>query len=272
MATTMQALKHILKRTPLYDLLGWAQYKRQDIEKKKLTIEAVSEWSAHDQRMLGFYRRFVGPGDLCFDVGANIGVIAKVLLRLGATVVAVEPQDQCVGILRAVYGNNPSFHLVQKALGQVEGQAEMRINDDASNISSLSEEWIQAVKSSGRFAGYAWDQRQVVQMTTLDNLIDEYSVPAFIKIDVEGYEYQVVRGLTQPVGTLSLEFTPEFIEPTFRCIDYLSSLGNIQLNYTIDPGRLVLSEWVSPEQMIEILSRYPQGYEPHGDLYVRFMN
>jgi hypothetical protein len=70
-------------------------------------------------------------------------------------------------------------------------------------------------------------------MTTLDKLIEQFGIPSFIKIDVEGFEYEVIKGLSKPVKALSLEFTPEIIESTYKCINYLQQLGKINLNYSV---------------------------------------
>src|SRR6186997_2056305 len=79
------------------------------------------------QRMMGFYRAFVQPGDLCFDVGAHVGSRTRVFLALGARVVAIEPQPDFMKLLRRWYGANPNVTLIDDALGAASGQAEMRI-------------------------------------------------------------------------------------------------------------------------------------------------
>ena len=219
--------------------------------------------------MLKLYSQFVAPGDLCFDVGANVGNRVENFLRLGATVVAVEPQIACVDAMRIKLGNHPRLTIVQKVLGAQPGQAEIMISE-ASVISSLSPEWIEAVKNSGRFAAYNWDQKQTVQMTTLDALIDEYGTPAFVKIDVEGFEQQVVQGLSRPVKAMSLEFTPEFLQSTFGCIEHLQELGPICLNYSLGESmQLQLDEWVTPAKMLEILGGFQGDISLFGDVYVK---
>jgi hypothetical protein len=160
--------------------------------------------------------------------------------------------------------------VVQKALGESEGEAEIMISN-ASTISSLSQEWVEAVQKSGRFGEYRWEARQPVQLTTLDRLIEQYGAPAFIKIDVEGFEYQVVQGLSRPVKALSLEFTPELLESAFKCIDHLQSLGEICLNYSLGESMSLASEeWMSPPEMKSRLSGFGDDHRLFGDVYVRF--
>lgn len=260
----MVFIKNAIKRSCLYRVIQHA---------RMLSRLSIAQWTKRGRRMLRFYSQFIKPGDLCFDIGANVGIVTKMFLKLGAAkVLAVEPQAQIMDNLRIVYGRNQRVTLLQKALGEAEDQAEMMICSSAPAITSLSNEWIDSVKASGRFSNYTWDKKQIVQVTTLDKLIEQHGVPSFVKIDVEGYEYQVIQGLTKPVHTLSLEFTPEFIESTLQCVEYLSTLGNIRFNYTLaEPSMLELCAWVTAEQMIQILLGYPKDYKPHGDLYARFI-
>ena len=231
----------------------------------------AKQWTTHDQEMLEFYSQFMSAGDVCFDVGANIGNRTKIFLKLGAKVVAVEPQKECLRVIRAVYGRNKCLTVIQKVLGASEGEAELMISS-ANTISSLSYDWIEAVKRSGRFDDYSWEKKQIVNMTTLDSLIATYGIPSFIKIDVEGFEYQVIQGLSQPIRTISLEFTPEFIESIFKCIDYLQSIGNIRLNYSIgENSQLALDKWVNSQEMKKILTSYKDDSTLFGDVYAQFV-
>jgi len=220
--------------------------------------------------MLTFYGQFIAPHDLCFDVGANRGSRTKVFLNLGATVVAVEPQIQCALMLEKYYGSNKALTIMQKALGHQEGQAEMMLST-ANPISSLSSPWIQAVKDSGRFAHHTWNKKQPVQITTLDNLISLHGLPSFIKIDVEGYEYEVLQGLSQPVKALSLEFIPEFLRDTRQSIAHLQTLGNPTFNFALgETMQLVLDHWITAPEIIARLSDFEKIPGLSGDLYARF--
>lgn len=219
--------------------------------------------------MFRLYSQFINKGDLCFDVGANIGNRTEIFLKIGASVVAVEPQDICMQQLRKKYGANNRVMLVHTALGDKDGEAEMVLSD-ASTISSLSKEWINAVKTSGRFSGHRWDKSVIVPVTTLDKLITDYGKPVFCKIDVEGFEFQVLKGLSQPIKIISFEFTPEFIDSTLNSIKHLSTIETVQFNYSIGESmRLTLSKWVGPEEICEMLESI-QDKTFFGDIYARF--
>lgn len=222
----------------------------------------------HKQEMEKFYSQFINKGDLCFDVGANLGSRVEIFLKLGANVIAIEPQDMCAKKLTKKYKNNNRVVVVQKALGEKEGEAEIMISN-ASTISSLSKEWINSVKTSGRFSHYKWDKSVVVAVTTLDKLIEECGKPVFCKIDVEGFEFEVLKGLHKAVNTISFEFTPEFIEPAINSIKHLSDIGKYQLNYSIgEVMRLTLPRWVEYEEMRTILAEL-QTKNIWGDVYAR---
>jgi FkbM family methyltransferase len=215
------------------------------------------ERNLHTRIMSSFYSSFVKKGDLCFDVGANVGQRTEVFRRLGATVVAVEPQDVCVKQLMKKYKKRSRVKIVPKALGDKEGETEMFLSN-AHTISSLSKGWIDSVKASGRFAEYTWNKEVIVPVTTLDKLIEEHGQPAFCKIDVEGFEFEVLKGLSQPMKVVSIEFTPEFIDSTVNSINRLSSLGMIWFNYSVGESMVLsLGKWVKADEMCDILGTLP---------------
>jgi FkbM family methyltransferase len=235
-------------------------------------LNAVN-WTPHDQQWLNFYTKFISPGDICFDIGANIGAKSKILLRAGAKVIAVEPQDECVRIpkiLKLLYRRR--FDIVHMACGAEEAEAEMLICN-ASTLSSLSREWICAVINSGRFASFSWKKKKLIKMTTLDRLICKYGLPNFIKVDTEGFEYEVIRGLSQPVKLISLEFTPEYLAPIIKSIQHLQSFGEIRYNFAIaEVPKLVLGEWVTAEKIINILKNFSGNKKIYGDVYFQFIH
>jgi FkbM family methyltransferase len=225
-------------------------------------------WSGEDQGRLDFYSQFAGPGSLVFDVGANVGNRSKVFIKLGAKVIGVEPQTFCANFLARVFGNEPNFQLVQKALGAAPGESEIMLSK-TTTLSTMSKEWVDAVKATNRFEKATWEQTQTVEVETLDRLIAQYGRPDFVKVDVEGFEEQVVLGLSQSVGVLSLETTPEFLSKTFRCIDRCLSIGpcEFQVSYG-ETMQFKLPDWVSADDIRSELLTMKNG--DFGDLYIRF--
>lgn len=218
------------------------------------------------RRMLQLYSAFVKPGDLCFDIGANVGTRTQLFLELGARVVAVEPQMVCLRKLQRHYGSDSRVILVPQALGRQPGEAEMLVSD-AHTISSMSRDWINRVEASGRFGSHRWTSRVSVPVTTLDALIEEHGVPAFCKIDVEGYEAEVVAGLSRALPCVSFEFTPEVMETAYACVDRLGELGTTAFNYSLgETMELALPHWVDRVEMAETLRRLEES-STFGDVY-----
>ena len=218
-------------------------------------------------RVAALYEQFVSPGSLAFDVGANMGDRTAVLVELGARVVAVEPQADCAAALRERFGE--AVIVEQAAVGSVVGQAELHVAS-AHTISSLNPVWVERVQASGRFSEYRWDETVGVPVTTLDALIERHGVPDFVKVDVEGYELEVVRGLSRAVPVLSLEFDFELMEHRLKAVDRLAVLGMDAFNFS--PGEtleLALEEWVGPDAIKAYLERTPRDVLFFGDVYAR---
>jgi FkbM family methyltransferase len=135
--------------------------------------------AARRRQLAVFYRNFLARGDLCFDVGANLGDRTEAFLATGANLVAIEPQAACFAELQRTYGNNSRVWLIDAALGDTEGIAEISICDKAPTISTMSERW----RTTGRFANdYKWSTRQPVRVTTLDTLIDRCGLRASARL------------------------------------------------------------------------------------------
>lgn len=224
------------------------------------------------RRRVAFYRGFVDRGDLCFDVGANVGDRIELFLAIPARVVAVEPQAACYPVLEERFGRNSGFTLVRAALGATPGRGELLAADDrdVSVLATLSRDWADRVRESGRFASRRWDRSENVDVTTLDALVELYGVPAFCKIDVEGYEPEVLAGLSTPIPTLSFEFTPERFEAIEACVARLGELGDYEFEYSLGESLVLASgRWLSPAGIIEELSVFRDNAVTFGDVYAR---
>jgi FkbM family methyltransferase len=216
-----------------------------------------------------FYAQFVRPGDLCFDIGAHVGNRARALSRVGARVVALEPQPQCMSLLRRWYGHHPDIELVEQAVGSAVGTRTLFVSERTPTVTTLSRDWIGAVGATPGFSGVRWDRGIPVGVTTLDELIARYGEPVFCKIDVEGAELDVLRGLSRPLEVLSFEYIPAAIDIAVGCVGRLGELGHYEYNWVVgELPRLRSSVWLGPAQAVDLLRRIPVR-ERSGDVYAR---
>src|SRR5262245_6894968 len=175
--------------------------------------------------MDGLYRRFLRPGDLAFDVGAHVGDRVAAFRRLGARVVAVEPQPALARTLKLLYGRDRAVALEALAVGRAPGAIELKVNVANPTVSTASDAFIKAADGAPGWQGQHWTKSVRVDVTTLDALIERHGPPSFIKLDVEGFEVEALHGLTRPVPALSFEFTTIQRELAREGIERCAALG-----------------------------------------------
>jgi len=214
-----------------------------------------------------FYRQFVRPGDLVFDIGAHVGNRLRVLRQLGARCVAVEPQPLFADFLERFYGRDEQVVLVREAIGSQVGEATLHISRRTPTVTTLSAGWMAAVQQADSFADVRWEESVNVPVTTLDALIARYGLPDFCKIDVEGSELAVLEGLSIPLPLLSFEYIPATQQMALACIDRLQALGDYRYNWSVGEEQRLASEvWLGAAK----ITAWLQGAginEKSGDLY-----
>ena len=225
----------------------------------------------HQRALTQIYAPFIRPGDLCFDVGAHLGDRLRAWSRLGARVVALEPHPDMMHWLRRWYGQKKNIVLLEQAVSAHAGTATLWISRLTPSISTISQEWLTAVRHNPRFARARWDEQKSVPVTTLDVLIEKYSKPAFCKIDVEGAELDVLQGLSQPLPALSFEYIPAVIGTALGCIERLRQLGIYEYNWRVSEFPWLRSPvWLPPQEMAAQLRHMPPDSNS-GDVYARLI-
>ncbi len=229
------------------------------------------------QSLIQFFSAFVQPDDIVFDVGTNLGDFTDAFLALSATVYGLEPNPFCIRELQSLYGSHSQFTLIPKAVGPTIGKSTMYLGSEDMHITStLSSGWTEAARKLPGMNRAGWTETIEVEVTTLDQLIQAYGIPAFCKIDIEGFEYEALTGLSQPIPCLSVEYVPWRIEPTFQSIEYLANLGNYQFNITTRKtvegiGEFRYANWMSDTEMIDRLDQEIRDTEVFGDLYAKLV-
>lgn len=213
------------------------------------------------------HARFVGSGDLAFDIGSHVGDRIASLRRLGVRVVAVEPQPHLATTLRMLYGRDPGVTIVEAAIGAAEGAMDLHLNLDNPTVTTGSDAFIAAAQGADGWRGQRWEARVQVPRTTLDTLVEHFGLPRFVKIDVEGLEAAVLRGLARPVPSLSFEFTTIQRHIALQALAECERLGGYRYNAALgESGRFVHGHWLDAAAIGTWLERLPNPANS-GDVY-----
>jgi len=211
------------------------------------------------------YRQFVPAGALAFDIGAHVGDRVASFRRLGARVVALEPQPALHRTLRLLHGRDAGVTLLSAAVGRAPGRATMHINTANPTISTLSDAFIAASRDAPGWQGEAWPVSAEVEVTTLDALIAAHGPPAFIKLDIEGFEAEALASLTRPVAALSFEFTTIQRSVAHACLARCTALGFTRFNVALGESQQ-LGDWRDAAAMARWLDALPHEANS-GDVY-----
>ncbi len=136
-----------------------------------------------DYEEMMFLLRFLRKSDIFYDVGANAGAFSVLAASGGSEVVALEPVPQTFARLKANAELNSGFgriSVLNKAVGAVHAQMRMSTQMGTGNHILQPGEDIPAVE---------------VDVVPLDSITGKYGSPSFVKIDVEGHELEVLRGM-----------------------------------------------------------------------------
>jgi len=234
---------------PWNSLLGWEQ-------------------SLYERRL---YASFVKPGDLVFDIGANVGGKSAAFLSLGAIVVAAEPSPVCISALSKRFSREIAagrLVLLPVAIGRSAGRIQLRQFALDGSTASASDAFAASLKGEFDAPSAVFD----VEMMAGASLFERFGIPAFIKIDVEGMDAEVLSTVPRRPRALSFEFnlSPLLLPITMNCLAEVARLGFSEANFTEAAGtQLLLRRWVTPDRILNEIRNLPSGLPLWGDIFVR---
>jgi FkbM family methyltransferase len=217
--------------------------------------------------MDALYKRFLRPGDLAFDVGAHVGDRVASFRRLGARVVAVEPQPALVLTLKLLYAFDREVTIEPVALGPQSGTIELKLNPPNPTVATASTDFIAAAKGAPGWEEQRWTKTKTVAMKTMDELIAKHGIPRFVKIDVEGFEDKVLAGLHHPLPILSFEFTTIQRSVALKAIERLARSSLYSFNAALgETQKLVHPDPLDAKNIIRWIEQLPAEANS-GDIY-----
>ena len=217
-----------------------------------------------------FLRLMVPERSLIFDIGANKGDYTNYYLRLGAHVISVEPDQENVAVLKSRFFWNKRVCIVNKAISDKKGEDQIFILKSGSGLNTMSRKWVESLQdpSINRWhKEHVFENSYTIQTTTLSDLISVYGKPFFIKVDVEGYEYNVIKTLNEKIQLLNLEANlPEFLEETILSIQHLIGVWSDYEFNICNNCKFVFEVWKNGQDFCDLIRSTEGRYL---DIWVR---
>lgn len=154
---------------------------------------------AYEPRLQQKLSKYISESSLVFDVGSNIGQYALWFSHLAphGRVICYEPDSKNFAFLsfNVLFNRRENIELCKCGLGDsISEQTFYRDTITGGRSGSLGVEFV-----NDKYEGAT----ESIRVSTLDEQVERFGVPDFVKIDVEGFEYSVLKGLTQVSPTTS---------------------------------------------------------------------
>jgi FkbM family methyltransferase len=178
--------------------------------------------------------------NLIFDIGANIGNTVSQFNTVANKVICFEPNPILVNHLKNRFIND-SVIVDERGVSNKGGTQTFKISN-ADTISTLSEDWV----TNSRFTeSYIWDNHIQIETVTLDSIIEQYGIPDYVKIDVEGHEYELLTSFTKflPDTLFSFEWAEEQKSKIDLTMQHLNKLGYDSFAFT-DADEILFDEHI----------------------------
>lgn len=191
---------------------------------------------------------------LILDIGANVGLFTSAWLKSNPNnrIVCVEANPALIANLEGLFYGNENVTVLNKLVSNISGAKVDFYVQDQHTLSTACKEWV----SDSRFANQTHFNKKIqVETITLDDLILTYGEPNLIKIDVEGYEYEVLQGLTKRQRDIVFEWVEERFSKTIDCCKLLEGLGYSNFAYCMRDDYVAMPEKYVSFNQLDILSK-----------------
>ena len=198
----MRALRKTLKYLLPFGLIEMARNRRVlHAHGREMSLRDCwrSDWLMHEAEMTGL--SLFPPGHwrglrTVIDVGANVGQWSGMLLDLitPKKLIVIEPQPRVFVELQSRFGGIAGVELHQMAIGDVDGRTKFRITRDSTGASVLAPR-----EEMRELVGRNWTVESEIEvpLRTLDSLLGGIPEISLLKIDVQGFEREVLAGATR---------------------------------------------------------------------------
>jgi FkbM family methyltransferase len=252
-------LKNLLIYTNTYYLIRYNNLVIQIIYflNKRMLTEKNNE--------ISFLKKIIPTNALIFDIGANQGYKTEYFLHINPKkILSIEPDKTCVRILKNRYFFNNKVKILDCAISDINGIEKFYVHDKLSGYNTMSSKWYESLSNQNinRWnKNFDFKDEMLVKTLTLDHIISQYFMPDFIKIDVEGYEFNVIKGLSKRIKSINFEANlPEFLDETKKIIFHLENIyESYKFNICVD-FKLLFDNSISAKEMIIFLQNTNERY------------
>lgn len=201
---------------------------------------------------------------LLFDIGANRGDAVIAGLNKGYRVIAIEPGPKVFKELVSNFIYNPNVIPLKFAVSSIDYSTVEFYECVEDGLSTIEKSWL-----TDPSMPYNGKEFRTIKATTItiDTLVKIYGKPDLIKIDVEGAENFVFKGMTKHYGKLTFEWTDTTIRQHQSQLEYLETLGYKEfapqfiVNHLEEP-----TKWysISDQKLDDWVTKYSKTWEKTG--------
>jgi FkbM family methyltransferase len=179
--------------------------------------------------------------------------------------VAVEPNTAYTTRLQAL-ARGADIHPVFAAIGDAPGTAVLNVCSEPgfSTLADPRSEWIE---DSPDYETVRWTHTLEVAVTTMDDLARDFGEPEYVKIDVEGFEINVLRGMTFRPRYLSFEFGARRKDACLECLGNLAERDYVFRPIVGRDFRFETAEWMRLAEAKDWLGGFSVGHAEYGDMF-----